>query len=61
MELLNYVGFQQEDRQTPQNFNNVSFYKPPVTSAQGNIGTEKFLDSAFLLNYNDDNYSQGYG
>ena len=33
----------------------------PVTSAQCIIGTEKFPDSAILLNYNDDDYSQGYG
>ena len=33
----------------------------PVTSGQCNIGTEKYTDSAILLNYNDDAYSQGYG
>ena len=25
------------------------------------IGTEKYLDSANLLNYNDEDFSQGYG
>ena len=29
-------------------------------SAQCTIGTEKYPDSAILLNYNDDDYSQGY-
>ena len=33
----------------------------PVSSAQGNIRTEKNPDSAILLNYDDDDYSQGYG
>ena len=33
----------------------------PVTSAQCIIGTEKYPDSATLLNYDDDDYSQGYG
>ena len=33
----------------------------PVTSAQCIIGTEKYPDSAILLNYDDDDYSQGYG
>ena len=41
--------------------NNDTFYRPPVTSAQCNIGTEKYTDSAILLNYNDDDYNQGYG
>ena len=55
------VGFQQNDRQNDQNLNNHTFYRPPVTSAQCIIRTEKYLDSAILLNYNDDDYSQGYG
>ena len=56
-----FVAFQQNDRQNDQNLNNDSFYRPPVTSAQCIIGTEKYPDSAILLNYNDDDYSQGYG
>ena len=55
------VGFQQQDRQNSQNENNDTFYRPPVTSAQCIIGTEKYPDSAILLNYNDDDYNQGYG
>ena len=55
------VGFQQSDRQHDQNLTNDTFYRPPVTSAQCIIGAEKYLDSAILLNYNDDDYSQGYG
>ena len=54
------VGFQQSDRQPDQNLNNYTFYRPPMTSAQCIIGTEKYPDSAFLLNYNADDYSQGY-
>ena len=56
-----FVAFQQMDRQNDQNFNNDTFYRPPVTSAQCNIGTEKYPDSGILLNHNDDDYSQGYG
>ena len=33
----------------------------PVTSAQCNIGTERYPDSAILLNHDADDYSQGYG
>ena len=54
------VAFQQSERQNDQNLNNDTFYRPPVTSAQCIIGTEKYPDSAILLNYNDDDYSQGY-
>ena len=55
------IGFQQSDRQHDQNLNNDTFYRSPVTSAQCIIGTEKYPDSAILLNYNDDDYNQGYG
>ena len=56
-----FVAFQQNDRQNDQNLNNDTFYRPLVTSTQCIIGTEKHPDSANLLNYNDDDYSQGYG
>ena len=56
-----FVAFQQNDRQNDQNLNNDSFYRPLVTSAQCIIGTEKYPDSSILLNYNDDDYSKGYG
>ena len=56
-----FVAFQQSDRQNDQNLNNDSFYRPPVSSAQCIIGTEKYPDSAILLNYEDDDYIQGYG
>ena len=55
------VGFQQSDRQNDPNLKNDNFYRPLVTSAQCIIGTEKYPDSAILLIYNDDDYSQGYG
>ena len=41
--------------------NNDTFVRLPVISAQVVIGTEKYPDSSILLNYNDDDYSQGYG
>ena len=56
-----FVAFQQNDRQNDQNLNNDTFYRPLVTSAQCIIGTEKYPNSGILLNYNDDNYSQGFG
>ena len=56
-----FVGFQHNDRQHDQNLNNDSFVRLPVISAQVVIGTERYPDSAILLNYDDDDYSQGYG
>ena len=54
------IGFQQRDRQDSQNLNNDTFCRLPVVSAQCNIGTEKYPDAGILLNYDDDDYSQGY-
>ena len=54
------VGFQQQDRRDSQNLNNDTFCRLPVVSAQCVIGTEKYPDSAILLNYDDDDYSQSY-
>ena len=56
-----YVAFQQHGRQHDQILNNDTFYRMPVTSAQCIIGTEKYPDGAILLNYDDDDFSQGYG
>ena len=56
-----FVAFQQNDRQHDQNLNNDTFVRLPVISAQIVIGTERYPDSAILLNYDDDDYSQGYG
>ena len=56
-----FVAFQQNDRQHDQNLNNDTFVRLPVISAQVVIGTERYPDSAILLNYEDDDYSQGFG
>ena len=56
-----FVAFQQNDRQHNQNLNNDTFVRLPVISAQVVIGTERYPDSSILLNYDDDDYSQGYG
>ena len=56
-----FVAFQQNDRQHDQNLNNDTFVRLPVISAQVVIGTERYPGSAILLNYDDDDYSQGYG
>ena len=55
------VHFQQNDRQHDQKLNNDTFVRLPVISAQDVIGTERYLDSGILLNYDDDDYLQGYG
>ena len=54
------TGFQQQDRQDSQNLNNDTFFRLPVVSAQCIIGSEKYPDTGILLNYDDDDYSQGY-
>ena len=54
------IGFQQQDRQDCQILNNDTFCRLPVVSAQGIIGTENYPDAGILLNYDDDDYSQGY-
>ena len=56
-----FVVFQQNDRQNDQNLNNDTFVRLPVISAQVVIRTERQFDSGILLNYDDDDYSQGYG
>ena len=56
-----FVAFQQNDRQHDQSLNNDTFVRLPVISSQVVIGTERYPDSAILLNYDDDDFSQGYG
>ena len=58
---MDICSFSTKDRQHDQNLNNDTFVRLPAISAQCFIGTEKYPDSSILLNYNDDNYSQGYG
>ena len=55
-----YVFFQQKDRQHDQNLDNDTFVRLPVISAQVVIGTDRYPHTAILLNYHDDDYSQGY-
>ena len=54
------IGFQQQDRKDSQNLNNYTFCRLRVVSAQCVIGKEKYPDAGILLNYDDDDYSQGY-
>ena len=54
------IGFQQQDRQDSQNLNKDAFYRLPIVSAQCIIGTEKYPDAGIILNYDDDDYAQGY-
>ena len=49
------------ERQDSQNLKSDRFCRPPVTSAYGVIGTERYLDNSLLLNCDDDDSSQGYG
>ena len=56
------IGFQQGKRQDSENLNNDTFYRPSVPSAQCILGTEKYPDSAFFWNFDDDDdFSQGCG
>ena len=55
------ISFRQQDRQNSQNESNDTFYRPSITSAKCIIGSEKYPDSGILLNYDDDDYNQGYG
>ena len=55
------IGFQQRDRQGSQNLNIDTFCRLPVTSAQCVISTTKHPDSGIIFNYDDDDYSQGFG
>ena len=55
------IRFQQRDRQDSQNLNNDTFCGLPVVSAQYVIRTDRNPDAVMLLNYDDDDYSQGYG
>ena len=55
-----FVVFQQNDRQHDQILNNDTFVRLSVITTQVVIGTERYPDSGILLNYDDDDYSQGY-
>ena len=44
-----FIGLQQRERQGSLNMNNDTFCRPPVTSAQCVIGTEKYTDPAVLI------------
>ena len=59
--ILIIISFLQQDRQDSQNVDSDTFYRPPVTLAQCIIGNEIYPDDSILLNYDDDDYSQGYG
>ena len=54
------IGFQQHYRKDSQNLKNDTFCRLPVVSGLCIIGTEKYTDAGILLNYDDDDYSQGY-
>ena len=56
-----FVVFQLNDRKHDQKLNKDTFVRFPFISAQVVIGTERYPDSGVLLNYDDDDYSQGYG
>ena len=54
------IKIQQRDRRNSLDLSNDSFCRLPVTSAQCNIGTEKYPDGSILVYYDEDVYSQGY-
>ena len=58
---MDICSFSTKDRQHDQNLNNDTFVRLPVISAQVVIGTERYPDGGILLNYDDDDFSQGCG
>ena len=56
-----FVAFQRNDRQHDQISNIDTFVRLAVISAQVVIATERYPDSSISLNYDDDDYSLGYG
>ena len=54
-------GFQQRGAQDSQNLKNDTFCRLPNTSAQCFIGTVKYPVAGVVLNFEDDDYSQGCG
>ena len=59
---MNYCRFStKRERQGSQNLNKETFYRPWVTSSQCTKNSGKCLYSSIFLNYDDDDYSQGYG
>ena len=57
---MDYYWFPSKRRQYTQNMINDTLFRPPVTSTQCIIGTEKSIQ-LFYQNYDDDDYNQGYG
>ena len=57
---MDFIGFQQKERQDSQNFNNDANYRPSKASVKCVIGTEKYPDAGILIIF-DDEFSQGYG
>ena len=54
------IGFQQQNKQASQNFNNDTFCRLPVVSDQCIIRREKYSNAGILLNYDEDDDRQGY-
>ena len=54
------IGFQQKDKQDSQSLKIDTFYRLHIVSAQCIIGTENCPDAGIFLNYDDDDYSQGF-
>ena len=58
------IGFQQKDRQDSKNLNNKdTFHRPPVTSAQCILGTEKYKNILIelFLTFDNDECCTDYG
>ena len=55
-----FTVFRQSDGEHIQNLNNDTFCRLPVNSAQCIIRAERHPDSATLINYDEEDYSQGY-
>ena len=58
--IWSFIGFQQRDGKDSQNLSNDLLCRLPVISAQAVVGMDKYLDAGILLNYEDEENSQGH-
>ena len=56
--IYNLVGFEQKIRLNDQTLNLDTFFRPPISSGQFIIRTEKYTDAGIYLIYGDHNSSQ---
>ena len=58
---MSFCWFSTKNRPYSQNFNNNTFFRPPVTSARFTVGFDNHPDNSILIKYDNDVYSRGCG